>query len=337
MDDETGLVNYKYRMHNVKIGRFFAVDPLAPKYPHYTPYQFSGNRVIDAVEFEGLEPKFTVQEGQLLVTGDHGPVNMPKMKVVTTLYRLNEDGSHSLFLNVEIQKLSTRGDEGVAVIESSITDYELRFTRQVNGAGGNKMIRTVTKSTYKAVSTYELDIEGDDEDNSKKEDVYSFFYSKITQTKRATLVTVDENGTLDFEKLGISLLKEEHDQEIENFNMTDKSNREGGYFSNRIYVADQKDHFKRAAYKSGIGVGAGAVVGFTYKQLVKKFVKGGLKGALRGAKRFNLISIGIGFAVGLVQEIVEMRNPPTPDDYRGQQVKIEEHEYQLPYEEDDKE
>jgi RHS repeat-associated protein len=48
-------VNYKYRMHDPRLGRFFAVDPLAPEYPHYTPYQFSGNRLIDHIELEGLE------------------------------------------------------------------------------------------------------------------------------------------------------------------------------------------------------------------------------------------------------------------------------------------
>jgi len=43
-------------MHDPRLGRFFAVDPLTAKYPYYTPYQFSGNRVIDMVELEGLEP-----------------------------------------------------------------------------------------------------------------------------------------------------------------------------------------------------------------------------------------------------------------------------------------
>jgi len=42
-------------MHDTRIGRFFAVDPLTAKYPHYTPYSFSGNRVLDAIELEGLE------------------------------------------------------------------------------------------------------------------------------------------------------------------------------------------------------------------------------------------------------------------------------------------
>lgn len=54
-DKETGLVNYKYRMHDPRIGRFFAVDPLAAEYPYNGPYNFSENRVIDGVELEGLE------------------------------------------------------------------------------------------------------------------------------------------------------------------------------------------------------------------------------------------------------------------------------------------
>jgi len=48
-------INYKFRMHDPRIGRFFAVDPLAPKYPWNSPYAFSENRVIDAIELEGLE------------------------------------------------------------------------------------------------------------------------------------------------------------------------------------------------------------------------------------------------------------------------------------------
>ena len=62
-DDEvkgTGnSVNYKYRMHDPRLGRFFAVDPLTAKYPWYSPYQFSGNKVIQFVELEGLEEGFS--------------------------------------------------------------------------------------------------------------------------------------------------------------------------------------------------------------------------------------------------------------------------------------
>jgi RHS repeat-associated protein len=53
---EGNSLNYTFRMHDPRVGRFFAVDPLEKKYPFYSPYQFSGNRVIDMVELEGLEP-----------------------------------------------------------------------------------------------------------------------------------------------------------------------------------------------------------------------------------------------------------------------------------------
>ena len=59
-------------MHDARIGRFLSIDPLAGKYPQWSPYAFSGNRVIDAVELEGLEPVvkngilvgYDVQDGQ---------------------------------------------------------------------------------------------------------------------------------------------------------------------------------------------------------------------------------------------------------------------------------
>jgi len=52
---EGNSLNYTFRMHDPRVGRFFAIDPLTKKYPHYSPYSFSGNRVIDAIELEGLE------------------------------------------------------------------------------------------------------------------------------------------------------------------------------------------------------------------------------------------------------------------------------------------
>ena len=50
--------NYRYRMHDPRLGRFFAVDPLFADYPHNSTYAFSENRVIDGIELEGLEIAF---------------------------------------------------------------------------------------------------------------------------------------------------------------------------------------------------------------------------------------------------------------------------------------
>ncbi|EOG6896225.1 RHS repeat-associated core domain-containing protein [Flavobacterium psychrophilum] len=56
---EGNSLNYTFRMHDPRVGRFFARDPLESTYPFYSPYQFSGNRVIDMIELEGLEPTTT--------------------------------------------------------------------------------------------------------------------------------------------------------------------------------------------------------------------------------------------------------------------------------------
>jgi RHS repeat-associated protein len=53
-------LNYTYRMHDPRVGRFFAVDPLASKYPWNSTYAFSENRVLDAIELEGLEAKLVI-------------------------------------------------------------------------------------------------------------------------------------------------------------------------------------------------------------------------------------------------------------------------------------
>lgn len=55
--DDLGLNwdSFKWRNHQPDIGRFFNVDPLAEKYVYNSPYAFSENRVINAVELEGLE------------------------------------------------------------------------------------------------------------------------------------------------------------------------------------------------------------------------------------------------------------------------------------------
>jgi RHS repeat-associated protein len=64
-------VNYKYRMHNARLGRFFAVDPLVGKYPWNSPYAFSENRLIDGIELEGLEVVtfHNDQRAALMLTG----------------------------------------------------------------------------------------------------------------------------------------------------------------------------------------------------------------------------------------------------------------------------
>ncbi|SEC76789.1 RHS repeat-associated core domain-containing protein [Tenacibaculum sp. MAR_2009_124] len=78
---EGNSINYKYRMHDPRVGRFFAVDPLARRYAHNSPYSFSENRVIDAVELEGQE-KIIVHSpwfSELIKKGRNGSVPLRQM------------------------------------------------------------------------------------------------------------------------------------------------------------------------------------------------------------------------------------------------------------------
>lgn len=69
---EGNSINYKYRMYDPRIVRFFATDPLEYKFPYYSPYQFSSNSPIMAVELEGLESSVRINhnEGSINITRD---------------------------------------------------------------------------------------------------------------------------------------------------------------------------------------------------------------------------------------------------------------------------
>ena len=62
---EGNSLNYKYRMHDPRIGRFFATDPLEFEFPWNSPYAFSENIVIHMIELEGLETADVKKEQDL--------------------------------------------------------------------------------------------------------------------------------------------------------------------------------------------------------------------------------------------------------------------------------
>lgn len=86
--------NYKYRVHDPRIGRFLSIDPLAPDYPHNSPYAFAENMVIHAIELEGLEAHVLSQtfdgEGNLLNSSfvwdeDASPVKIGEVHYIHTV------------------------------------------------------------------------------------------------------------------------------------------------------------------------------------------------------------------------------------------------------------
>jgi RHS repeat-associated protein len=47
--------DYGMRIYDGRIGKFLSVDPLTPKYPELTPFQFASNTPIQALDLDGLE------------------------------------------------------------------------------------------------------------------------------------------------------------------------------------------------------------------------------------------------------------------------------------------
>jgi RHS repeat-associated protein len=54
-DNETGLYYYGARYYGDWIARFVSVDPLAGKFPFYTPYQYSGDNPVTFYDMDGNE------------------------------------------------------------------------------------------------------------------------------------------------------------------------------------------------------------------------------------------------------------------------------------------
>src|SRR5690606_27906223 len=55
MDRETGMYYYGARYYDPRISIFISVDPLAEKYPNYTPYHYVHQNPINMIDPTGME------------------------------------------------------------------------------------------------------------------------------------------------------------------------------------------------------------------------------------------------------------------------------------------
>ncbi|AZB10910.1 RHS repeat-associated core domain-containing protein [Chryseobacterium sp. G0162] len=133
---ETGWSSYRWRNYDSALGRFFNVDPLSEKYSTWSPYAFSGNRVVDARELEGLEPLEINKTTRNLIIVNQGYVGNP-LKGATQAQnhaKTNKDGGIDydgigVINNLNSAKnqvgvfASSSGKETKADILSSITAF----------------------------------------------------------------------------------------------------------------------------------------------------------------------------------------------------------------------
>lgn len=122
-DDEVkgvgSMINYAYRMHDARIGRFFSIDALDSHYPHLSSYSYSENRVVDAVELEG-------NEGFVII--DH---KNQTMTLALDLYYFNQNGSETEhpFSEVEVRKLKKylKKDTELEVFSDLKSGYKIQY------------------------------------------------------------------------------------------------------------------------------------------------------------------------------------------------------------------
>ena len=106
---EGNSLNYTFRMHDPRVGRFFAIDPLAGHYPHNSPYAFSENIVINAVELEGLEKVYVYnswKDGKWIVHKKYSHTYIDhNLKV--NVNKVNHFGVNGNVAKTEFKKLIT--------------------------------------------------------------------------------------------------------------------------------------------------------------------------------------------------------------------------------------
>jgi RHS repeat-associated protein len=152
-------INYKYRMDDPRIGRFFAIDPLAKDYPWNSPYAFSENRVIDGVELEGLEVRLVVEPDQVQ-NGSVGHTFLAIGKgddmVVYTYGRWagtdgssGGSGSHTPLNNGDGVMIKLTGDDAIKEVKKYVKDFGA-FVYEIENADEAKTMKAMEKQFNKS-------------------------------------------------------------------------------------------------------------------------------------------------------------------------------------------
>ncbi|MFM9987960.1 RHS repeat-associated core domain-containing protein, partial [Flavobacterium sp.] len=117
---EGNSLNYTFRMHDSRVGRFFTIDPLTKKYPMLSPYHFGGNNPISLIELEGLEGVSVVNHKTKTVTVLLNIYYAPGTNTDQSGFTKNEVETIQADLTCEVTKQSYTYDV-------SGTDYSVNF------------------------------------------------------------------------------------------------------------------------------------------------------------------------------------------------------------------
>jgi len=147
---EGNSLNFEFRMHDPRLGRFFSVDPLAGQYPWNSPYAFSENKVINSVELEGREAEITIgtqYSSEEIAALCNGTAEELYAKLLQKLHAQLGEGTVATF------KPSENGKTGLRVI-----DYE-----------GKQLIFKSSEVVYTSQEIFEKSISNNSDPVKSKE------------------------------------------------------------------------------------------------------------------------------------------------------------------------
>jgi hypothetical protein len=216
---------FKYRLEDSRIGRFYSIDPLSSKYPHYTPYSFSGNKLINCRELEGKEelPSFsassifalesrafvhnsmhTAKQTAKVVKNNMGTVGTTIEVVGFVLYAIpvtSPEGAVLMKVGGAISNLNA----GVSIAEKYVngkkTSAKIELTYTLVGYGLGELINyqkldnkakailLLTNSVYGKIAEQQLAIY--DNQNIQKVGNITFDSNKVRKGKNGILIATD--------------------------------------------------------------------------------------------------------------------------------------------------
>ncbi len=114
---------------NSQQSRFFSVDPIAAKFPYYSPYQFAGNMPIWASDLDGLEPNFRHKSNGINGVGLFDPGQLSGIQRHSTVLTIGKEGKQ-----FQVQWLLNNGGEAIGYLASRVIPEE-EYKQLYGGTG----------------------------------------------------------------------------------------------------------------------------------------------------------------------------------------------------------
>lgn len=213
---EGNSVNYKYRMHDPRIGRFFAVDPLASSFAWNSPYAFAENRVIANIELEGLE-RYYAADGSVLVTlGKSSEIRVVFAEDLVNLQQFKKDNHNNSTPKVfsASEQFQCAGQDAQKAIANTIYKNNIRgkglksvkVNEADNGAGARMSVRNYHLTIYPNLTNNDevilndfnnfVNILAHEDEHRKGNEGRDFEHveAAIAQVKHSSFSKMTENG-----------------------------------------------------------------------------------------------------------------------------------------------